>query len=95
MPGLNFDELSAEERLLAEQAVVNFRELNKACREAADGTVLEVCEKLALQKGRELIRNTIQTSLDLQAREVEKKGRRVGPARVDGAGVIGDASRGK
>lgn len=41
MDGLNWDELSAEERLLAGQAVLNFRELNKACDEAADGTVLE------------------------------------------------------
>lgn len=83
MNGLNWDELSAEERLLAEQAVLNFRELNKACDEAADGTVLEVCEKLALRQGREAIRRVIETSLNRQAGEVEKKGRRAGRARAD------------
>ncbi|MGD9857991.1 MAG: hypothetical protein AB7U20_23850, partial [Planctomycetaceae bacterium] len=75
--------------LVAEQAVVNFRELNKACDAAADGTVLEVCEKLAMTQGRELIRKTVQASLNLQAGEVEKsslsasapnKGRRRGRA---------------
>ncbi|MGE0376741.1 MAG: hypothetical protein AB7I48_27555 [Planctomycetaceae bacterium] len=72
MRGVNFDELRLQERLVAEQAVVNFRELNKACDAAADGTVLEVCEKRALARGRELIRKTVQASLNLQAGEVEK-----------------------
>ncbi|MGE0379195.1 MAG: hypothetical protein AB7I48_28265 [Planctomycetaceae bacterium] len=89
MRGVNFDELRLQERLVAEQAVVNFRELNKACDAAADGTVLEVCEKLAMTQGRELIRKTVQASLNLQAGEVEKsslsasapnKGRRRGRA---------------
>lgn len=83
MHGLNLDELSPEERLVAEQAVVNFRELQKACDAAADGTVLDVCERLAMQQGRELIRQTIETSLNRQARQVEKKGRRAGRARAD------------
>ena len=79
----HWDELSAEERLLAEQAVLNFRELNKACDEAVDGTVLDVCEKLAMRQGREAIRRTIETALNRQAGEVEKKGRRAGRARAD------------
>jgi hypothetical protein len=83
MHGVNFEELSPEERLLAEQAVLNFRELNKACDEAVDGTVLNVCETLAMQQGRELIRRTIETSLNRQAPEVEKRGRRAGPARAE------------
>ena len=83
MHGWNFDECSPEERLVAEQAVLNFRELNKACDAATDGTVLDVCETLAMQQGRELIRKTIETSLNLQAQEVEKKRRRKGPAPVE------------
>lgn len=83
MRGVNFDELSLQERLVAEQAVLNFRELNKACDAAADGTVIEVCEKLAMEQGRELIRKTVQASLNLQAGEVEKKARRRGRARVE------------
>lgn len=80
---MRFDELSPEERLIAEQAVMNFRSLNKACDEAADGTVLAVAEQIALTQGRELIRRTLQLSLDEQARTVEKKGRRAGRAPAD------------
>ena len=78
MAGMNWDQMTPEERLLAEQAVLNFRELNQACDAAADGTVLNVCETLALKQGRELIRRTVETSLHLQAEAVEKKGRRPG-----------------
>lgn len=80
MAGMDWDQMTPEERLIAEQAVLNFRELNKACDAAADGTVLNVCEKLAMQQGRELIRRTMEVTLNQQAAEVEKKGRRVGPA---------------
>ena len=80
---MNFDELSPEERLIAEQAVLNLRSLNQACDEAADGAVLAVAEQLAMAQGRELIRRTLQSSLEQQARGVEKKGRRAGPARAD------------
>lgn len=83
MSGLNWDELSADERLIAEQAVLNLRELNKACRAAADGTVLAVAESLAMQRGRELIRQTLEVSLQEEAREVEKKGHRPGRASAD------------
>ena len=80
---MNWEQLTAEERLLAEQAVLNVRELNQACDEAADGTVLDVCEKLAVEQGRKLIRQTMEASLQRQAQEVEKKGRRAEPARAD------------
>ncbi len=80
---MNFDELSPEERLIAEQAVLNLRSLNKACDAAADGTVLAIAEQVAMSQGRELIRRTLQVSLDEQTRTVEKKGRRAGRARAD------------
>lgn len=83
MNGMNWDELTPEERLLAEQAVMNFRALNKACRGAADGKVLAVAETLAMQQGRELIRQTIQASLAQEGREVEKKVRRSGRVPAD------------
>lgn len=70
---MNFEKLTAEERLIAEQAVMNFRTLNEACDAAKDGTVLAVAERLAMTQGRELIRQTLQTSMDLQARAIEKK----------------------
>lgn len=80
---MNFDELTPEERLLAEQAVINLRSLNDACDAAADGTVLAIAEKIALEQGRELTRRTLQTSVDRQSKAVEKKGRHTGPAAAD------------
>lgn len=75
--------MTADERLLAEQLVLNFRELNRACDAAKDGTVLDVCEELALRQGRELMRKTIETSLHLQKADIEKKVARRGSADVD------------
>lgn len=83
MSRMNWDELTPNERLVAEQAVTNFRSLNAVCDAAADGQVLAVAETLALQQGRELIRRTLEVSLQQQAESLEKKVRRNGPARVD------------
>ena len=83
MDGVRWDDLSPQERLIAEQAVLNFRELTKVCDDAADGTVLDACETLAMQQGRELIRKSIETTMSLQAERVEKKRRRSGPVPAD------------
>ncbi len=88
------DQYTPEERLIAEQAILNFRELKNACDEAADGTVLDACETLAMKQGRELIRKTVETSLSLQAREVEKKGRARGPVTAEKLSATPDARRG-
>jgi hypothetical protein len=80
MAGMNWDDLTAEERLLAEQTVLSFRELNRAGDAAADGTVLNVCERLAIEQGRELTRRMLEATLHEQAEAVEKKGRRPGRA---------------
>lgn len=83
MSGMKWDDLSATERLIAEQAVMNLRALNAACDAAADGKVLAVAETLAIQQGRELIRRTVEVTLQQQAADLEKKVRRSGPARAD------------
>lgn len=79
MPGMNWELLSADERLVAEQAVMNLRELKQACRAAEDGTVLAVAETLGLAQGRELILKSMELSLKEEGGEVEKKGHRPGP----------------
>lgn len=73
---MDWNGLNAEERLVAEQAVLNLRSLNETCDAAADGTVLAVAEQLAVDQGRELTRRTLQTAVDRQTKAVEKKGRR-------------------
>ena len=80
MVGLKWDEWTAEERLIAEQAVMNLRSLEKACREAPHGKVLRVAEVLAVDQGRELTRRTLEASLQSEAAEVEKKVARSGSA---------------
>ncbi len=62
-----------EERLIAEQAILNLRELNKTCDAAPDGKVFAIAETMAMNQGRALIRKTLETSLALQATDVEKK----------------------
>jgi hypothetical protein len=73
MAGMNWDEMTAEERLLAEQLVLNMRTLNRVARLAPDGHVLDVVERLALEQGRELVRKTIELSLHAEGVEVERK----------------------
>lgn len=73
MAGMNWDELTAEERMMAEQLVLNMRSLNQVARLAPDGHGLDVVERLAIEKGRELVRRTIELSLHLEGTEVEKK----------------------
>ena len=74
MAGMNWDEMTAEERLLAEQVVLNLRTLNRVARLAPDGHVLDVVERLAMEQGRDLVRRTIEVSLQSEGTEVEKKG---------------------
>jgi hypothetical protein len=70
---MDWNTLSPEERLIAEQAILNLRELNKACDEAPDGKVFAIAETMAMNQGRALIRKTLESSLAHQATHVEKK----------------------
>jgi len=85
MSGMDWDGLTPNERLIAEQAVMNFRALNAACDAAADGTVLGLAEQLAVKQGREATRRTLEMSLQMQDADVEKKARRAGPAAAESA----------
>ena len=79
MPGMDWAELTPNESLIAEQAVMNFRTLNAAGDAAADGAVLGIAEPLAVKQGREAIRRTWEMSLQWQDADVEKKAHRAGP----------------
>ena len=83
MSGMAWEDLTPNERLIAEQAVLNFRALNAACDAAADGTVLGIAEQLAVRQGREATRRTLEIALQSQDAEVEKKVPRAGRARAD------------
>ncbi len=77
MSNLWWEQLSPEERLLAEQAVVQYRALRAACAAAPNGRVLGVAERLAVDQGHEMTRRTLESALQQEAAEAEKKGARV------------------
>lgn len=89
---MDWSEMTAEERLLAEQAVMNLRTLKTACRAAPHGKVLAVGERLAVEQGRELTRRTLETAMQAEAGDLEKKGARAAPAHADPNGGTADAS---
>lgn len=91
---MDWSQVSAEERLLAEQAVMNLRALKLACRVAPHGKVLAVGERLAVEQGRELTRRMLESAMQAEAADLEKKADQAAPAPADRAGGTADASRG-
>ena len=83
------------EALVVEQALAMYRELNRTCQLAPDGEVLNLAEQLAVERGRELTRKTLEAVLQDQAHEVEKKGRPHGPAPAKDRGTTAAARRGR
>ena len=63
-----------QEALIVEQALAMYREMRSACRAAPDGQVLARAEQLAVQRGRELTRQSLEGVLNEEAQEVEKRG---------------------
>jgi len=70
------------EALIVEQALAMYREMDRAADAAPDGQVLAQVEQLAVTRGREFTRKSLEAVLNHQAEEVEKKGRAIEPARV-------------
>jgi hypothetical protein len=68
------------EALFTEKALAMFRELRQTAKNAPDGEVLHQAELFAVREGQELIRQGLESVIQDQAEEVEKKGRR--PERV-------------
>jgi hypothetical protein len=64
------------EALFVEQALAMFRELRQTAKDAPDGEVLHQAEMVAVERGQELIRKGLESVIQDQAEEVEKKGRR-------------------
>ncbi len=64
------------EALLVEQALAMVREMQGTANAAADGRVLGEVEQLAITRGREFMRKSLEAVVSDQAEAVEKKGRR-------------------
>lgn len=70
------------EALVVEQALAMVREMKRVADAAPDGQVLSQAETMAVARGRDLTRKSLEAVLNDQAEEVEKKGRRPGRVRV-------------
>lgn len=81
MPTLTIAYRDAAERLLLEQAIAYATHLHQVAQDAPDGTVLQTCEQLALDKGRSLLRDTLATALEARIAGAEQKGGARGSAR--------------
>ncbi len=81
------------EALFTEKALAMFRELRQAAEAAPDGEVLHQAELFAVREGQELIRQGLESVIQDQAEEVEKKGRRPERVRAEELAHIAAGSR--
>ena len=81
------------EALIIEQALAMYREMKEAADAAPDGTVFDTAESLAVARGREFLRRSLEIVLHDQAEGVEKKGLPAEPARVAARDVTGVRGR--
>jgi hypothetical protein len=82
-----------QEALIAEQALAMYRELRSAAANAPDGQVISVAESLAIARGRELTRKSLETVLQGEIEASEKKGLPAEPATAAAAARIAAPKR--
>ena len=70
---MQWDTLSADERLIAEQAVLMARAVKRAGDVAPHGKGLACLERAVMEHGEELLRTTLQRTISARA-EAQKKG---------------------
>ena len=74
MPSLTIEYRDENERLALEQAIAYVTDLRQLALDAPAGTVLDTCERLALDRGRVLLRSTLAASLQARIGTAEQKG---------------------
>lgn len=62
------------QRLVVEQALAYAQQLEQAAGSAPPGQTLDSCESVVLDKGRQLLRDTLAAALQQHIHEGEKKG---------------------
>jgi hypothetical protein len=90
MRGYEIEVNDPQELLIVEQALAMYRDLKQVADNAPDGKVLQRAEQAAVRQGRELTRKSLETVLNAQAEDLEKKLRRAARADAEAAGVVGD-----
>jgi hypothetical protein len=84
MPVLTIEYHDEAERLGLEQAIAFFTQMRQVAQTAPDGTVLAACERVALQEGRALLRQSLAAAVGARIAAAEQKGGppAPGPARA-------------
>ncbi len=85
---------SPQEALIVEQALAMYREMRDAAAAARDGEVLSAAESLAVARGRELTRKSLETVVQAEIESLEKKGRSSGRVPAEAAVSIAAGKRG-
>lgn len=80
MPTLTIEYQTDAERLILEQAVAFLAQMRDVGATAPDGTVLAACERVALESGRRLVRDTLAAAVQARAdgTDASKKSRAPG-----------------
>jgi hypothetical protein len=76
MSPTDLDRLTPFQRLILERSLVLAQELEKTANSAPFGQVIDSCESFLLAKGRDFLRQMLESSVQSQAGALEKK---VGP----------------
>ena len=90
MPTVTIEYTTEAERPALEQAVAYFAQLRQVAASAPDGTVLDACERVALERGRALLRATLASALQGRVEAAEQRGGR----RAAAAARTPDGTRG-
>ena len=72
MPTLIIEYTTESERLQYERLIAYVQEINRLGATAAPGTVLDTCERFALDQGRKLLRDNLAAAVQARA-DAEKK----------------------
>ena len=70
---MDLNELTGDERIVAEHAVLAFQAIQKATREAAHGQGMDVAERAVTAEGLNTLKKMFELSVSEQA-EAQKKG---------------------
>jgi hypothetical protein len=70
---MDLNELSGDERIIAEHAVLSYQAIKQATREAKHGQGMVAAEQAATARGLETLRKMVELSVSEQA-EAQKKG---------------------
>lgn len=92
MPTLSVEYQTEQEKILFQQAIAFVAEMRQLAQTAPAGAVLALCEARALDQGRRLLRDTLQSAAQGRIDAAEQKGGPLGSARAPAATASKDGT---